>query len=76
LECLDGISVSLFDTCPACTHWFLKATKRKKFCSAKCSSLYNVRKKRKDPAYREKENERLREAYDKKVRKDHPNAKI
>lgn len=81
IRCLHSIPLSSFHKCPECNQWFVNVTKKEKvYCSQKCASRHIVRRKREDPAYRKKEKiagaKRARKSYEKKVKADHPKAKI
>lgn len=74
---LSQFPLSLIKTCQRedCKVFFLKATKKKKrYCSNKCAWVMASRERRK--VQPEKEREKKRESYYKKVRKQHPKAMI
>ncbi|MBM3300746.1 MAG: hypothetical protein FJY85_12425 [Deltaproteobacteria bacterium] len=86
LQCLDGVSLSDFKKCKECEGWFLLTSKRERsFCSSRCASKMANREryeklKKRDPQRLERElakgRERAHQSYEKRVKRDHPNAKV
>lgn len=78
MRCLHEVPISAFHKCPECGHWFINVTKREKiYCTSLCASRHIVRRKRKDSKNLKREGaERARKSYKKRVKAEHPKAKI
>ena len=86
LYALDGVPLGVIRRCPECEKWFIHTTKRsREFCSNRCAARKASRvrreklKKRKPKAYKKELREgaeRARKSYVKKVKKEHPRAKV
>jgi hypothetical protein len=86
LRALDGLPLGALRQCQECKRWFLHFTKRKRsYCSNKCAARKGRRERWKQiketggeiyESVLAKSRERAHDSYERKVRKNHPKAKV